>query len=60
MLNYPLVNSITHWLKQMFETSTSPNSEVGTNNIVPKARCNKAQRSFQSENAQLKMRNLFF
>ena len=34
--------------------------EVGTNNIVPKAQHNKAQRSFQLFNAQRKMRVVFF
>ena len=35
-------------------------AKVGTNNIISKALCNKAQRSFQPVKAQRKMRNLFF
>ena len=33
---------------------------MGTNNIISKAQCNKAQGSFQPEKAQRKMRNLIF
>ena len=35
-------------------------AEVGTNNFIPKAQRNKAQRSFQPVKAQRKMRNLIF
>ena len=35
-------------------------SEVGTNNIIPKAKRNKPQQSFQQVKPQRKMRNLFF
>ena len=35
-------------------------AEVGTNNIVPKAQRNQAQRSFQPEKAQRKVRSLIF
>ena len=33
---------------------------MGTNNIIPKAQCNKAQRSFQPEKAQRKFCNKLF
>ena len=35
-------------------------AEVGTNSIVSKAQCNKAQRSFEPVKAQRKSRNLSF
>ena len=35
-------------------------TEVGTNNIIPKAQRNKAQQSFQTVKAQCKMHNLIF
>ena len=35
-------------------------SEVGTNNIIPKAQRNKAQRFFQPVKAQSKKRNFIF
>ena len=35
-------------------------AEMGTNNIIPKAQCNKAQQSFQPVKAQRKMCNFIF
>ena len=53
------VKEINFRLKQV-KANTYTFSEVGTNNIVPKAQRNKEQRSFQPGKAQPKMRNLSF
>ena len=55
MNSFVILYIATILLRKYFKST-----EVGTNNIIPEAQLNKAQRSFQPVKAQRKMRSFIF